>query len=622
MAADGGGRPHERAHPGEQPGVGQRGQRRGHGCLDELVRGGAVVRLVGRGRGLLPGQCRGDGVEQGRDLRVGDRAQGGRAPLVARAQGVPERGRRDVPGAGGVLAACVSRGDRAQRVGGGRRPPDGARRCRRRRRRGRGSAGQPQGAQRDGVVPAARRDGQGDGPPVGCPGGDTALGVLALVRTQRPRTVPSVPNGVVSRPGEQRQPRSPRCTGGRRPDSGLQEGGQRGTPVGAGGRVVLHPAVLSALLALAPVSEVPSPRTGRPDGRTVSPACRVRPPVARPPSGRGIDGVPDLLPRSTSGGSVRRRAVNTFGRGGRTSSRTACRPPPDHQQFAVRVPERGRRQRSGSRAGAARAPAGPLRADHDGLVLAVGEDQRGPGLGTVIGLSWSGRSGLELDPSSASSRRASPVRPGCRRAASGRGSATGRRRRRATSCSASTSTPRGSSPAGPAPPGQTGQARRQATSRRPSPSTRRARAGRPGRGASTPSAVRPRGALSAVRAAPEAGRNRGSASRACRSRRPVVLRPALQGAPCWSGSGSSPAAPGRALVEQVDVGARGHAPDESRAASARQPGRHPLHERVARGRRWRRQPRPRRADRPSQSAGPPSAGCLRRRRARRPRRTR
>ncbi len=115
-------------------------------------------------------------------------------------------------------------------------------------------------------------------------------------RTQRPSTVPSVPNGLFSRPG---------CSGSTSQERGSSEASSRMPERSSAGREA-RPCVpvagsYSSHTVCTPClpwrhSVVPSPITSRLGGRTVSPACRVRPPVARPPPGSGIEGAPTSFP--------------------------------------------------------------------------------------------------------------------------------------------------------------------------------------------------------------------------------------------------------------------------------------------------------------------------------------
>ena len=148
-----------------------------------------------------------------------------------------------------------------------------------------------------------------------------------------------MPKGLCSRPG----------WSGRTSQRSLQERGVRrgcrsaGRRAGRRVRAYRWPGRTPARPAAGPAcpgasTGVPSPMTGRVGGRTVSPACRVRPPVARPPSGRGMEGATaSSLPYQC--GSLLAAECEHLGRPGRPVAALFAVLPPHHEQLAVGVAE-------------------------------------------------------------------------------------------------------------------------------------------------------------------------------------------------------------------------------------------------------------------------------------------
>ncbi len=108
--------------------------------------------------------------------------------------------------------------------------------------------------------------------------------------TQRPSTAPSVPNGLCSSPGcrGRTSHRSCSSTASSLMPARRKAGRDARLCAPVAGSYSSHTCRRPCLPCRQ--YEVPSPMTGRLAGRTVSPACRVPPPVARPPPGNGREG--------------------------------------------------------------------------------------------------------------------------------------------------------------------------------------------------------------------------------------------------------------------------------------------------------------------------------------------
>lgn len=254
-------------------------------------------------------------------------------------------------------------------------------------RDGPGAAGQGEGAERHRGTAAGQRVRQGDRVTVGvpatmrCPSAGAAVpGSVTVRRTQRPRTVPSVPNGVFSRPGWRGS--TWQCSVSSRiavPHPGAEEGGEGRAAVRSGGRVVLQPHPLRALVALPPVAGAvrddgaPGREGGvsRVQGFPAGGEAPTRKRQGNLVRGTGAAPAGCLLTADGEhvGGSVRPVAA------------LLAVLPPDDQQLAVDVAEG---VRTPVVDGAGRPHGVPqqnaFRADDDGPFEGV-EDQRGPGSG-------------------------------------------------------------------------------------------------------------------------------------------------------------------------------------------------------------------------------------------------
>ncbi|MFJ4846522.1 hypothetical protein [Streptomyces sp. NPDC088733] len=384
---------HERGHAGEERAVGEGRKGLCHGGACHGGRGGAGV-LLGAGRLRAPfGQRARGGRQHLGGLRVGEGAQRVRALLVARAQGVPEGERRNKARAGGELGTTAADREVGEFVRAGRV----AGRVERHRLVGErhdrlGSAGKPQRAERDRPGPTVPLPhGETDGASVGRAGGAACLRAGALDPD------PSAEDGSVGaerrvlQAGLQRQHLAVLLPQpGVLADAGAEEGGQRGTAVGAGGRVVLHPDLLAALLALAPeggavAEDGPAGRHHRVTG--------VQGPAAggAAAAGEGDRGCADArVPPRRNGVPAEGEDV---GRPGGPVAALLVALPPDDEEFAVGVAE-------GRLLPAVEPDRDPqvvfeedlLGSDHHDLVLA-GEHEGGPGLGDREGVLPGGLAG-------------------------------------------------------------------------------------------------------------------------------------------------------------------------------------------------------------------------------------
>lgn len=131
--------------------------------------------------------------------------------------------------------------------------------------------------------------------PSGVPAVVSVSPAASSARTQRPSTTPSVPNGVCSMPGCSGSTSHRSCSSVA--SSSMPERRKAGRDARLCEPVAGSYSSHTCRRPCLPCRQydVPSPMTGLLTGRTVSPACRVRPPVARPPPGNGREGATSSL---------------------------------------------------------------------------------------------------------------------------------------------------------------------------------------------------------------------------------------------------------------------------------------------------------------------------------------